>query len=426
VIPLSCRLALADLRHARISTMCQIVGFASLLVPLLILFGIKNGVIADRTEALLKNPEDLRITISGQALFSPEFVANLAANPDVRFAGPHPINLAVLAGMALPVNGGAFVDRVTLLATGAGDPYLPNTIPPPAPGEVILSASLAGALGQASSAVLSDGSGENENSGKNLDHGLRLGDPVELLLPPRKGHDDGGFLTLTVIGTLPAGTWGRNGALMHKDDLFLVQDWGNGALTDPNLDKQRGKRATPDQYPLLRLYARDVDSAFRLVETLATQGFSTGASLGKAQTLLSLRTALETGFLTVAIVGFFGVTVTFSASLWSAINRNRRAISLLRLGGLGRGAAILLPVTQALVIGISGWLVSLGLYVSLSGALDFALGDIFGVSGSLAQITLTEVLASGVATFVVSALAAATAAIAVTRITPEEGFLDAA
>ena len=69
-VPLICRLAFADLRHARVATLCQIIGLAALLVPLLIILGIKNGYIADRTKALLENPEDLRIQFIGQDSFS--------------------------------------------------------------------------------------------------------------------------------------------------------------------------------------------------------------------------------------------------------------------------------------------------------------------------------------------------------------------
>ena len=129
-------------------------------------------------------------------------------HPDVRYIGAHPIQLAVLADFAVPVNGGALVRKVTLLATGAGDPYLGSEIDPPSRGEVVLSAALAGKLG-----------------------GLSVGDPVEALMKPNNDEPDGTYLTLTISGILPAGVWGRTGALMETGDLFLLQDWTHGDVS---------------------------------------------------------------------------------------------------------------------------------------------------------------------------------------------------
>ncbi|WP_306114438.1 ABC transporter permease [Roseovarius sp. MMSF_3305] len=399
--PLICRLAYADLRHARVATWCQIIGLAALLVPLLIILGIKNGYIADRTQALLENPEDLRIQFIGQDSFSAAFVEELRQHPDVRYIGAHPIQLAVLSDFAVPVDGGDLVRNVTLLAAGAGDPYLGGGLAPPGPGEVVLSAALAGQLG-----------------------GLAPGDPVEALMRPNDDAPDGAFLTLTVSGVLPAGVWGRTGALMETGDLFLLQDWTHGDVTGFDLNPLRADYPAPDTFPLVRLYARDVDGAFRLVEDLAAKGYASGASLDKAADLVSLRSALDSGFNTVAGVGLLGVTATFAASLWAAISRNRRPISLLRAGGLSRKRAFLLPITQAAVIGVAGWLLSIVFYALLTGLLDLALASTFRVEESLARLSPVEIFASAGATLVVATLASLGAAFAITSITPEEGFLD--
>lgn len=400
-VPLICRLAYADLRHARVATLCQVIGLAALLVPLLIILGIKNGYIADRTQALLENPEDLRIQFIGQESFSAAFVEELRQHPDVRYVGAHPIQLAVLSDFAVPVNGGDLVRNVTLLATGAGDPYLGDGIAPPGRGEVVLSAALAGKLG-----------------------GLSVGDPVEALMRPNNKAPDGAYLTLTVSGVLPAGTWGRTGALMETGDLFLLQDWTHGDVTGFDLNPLRDSYPAPDRFPLVRLYARDVDGAFRLVEDLAEQGYASGASLDKAADLVSLRNALNSGFKTVAAVGLLGVTATFAASLWAAISRNRRPISLLRAGGLSRARAFLLPITQAALIGVAGWLLSIALYALLTRLLNLALADTFRVEESLARLSMTEFVTSAGATLLVAVLASLWAAFAITSITPEEGFLD--
>jgi putative ABC transport system permease protein len=307
----------------------------------------------------------------------------------------------VLADMALPVDGSPVVPRVTLLATGAGDPYLPEG-PPPEPGEIVLSAPLAGALGV---------------------EGARA--RVEALLDAPPGEAEGAAMSFAVTGRTEAGVWGRMGALLHPDDLFAIQDWTHGGIASGDLDAVRGTRAEREAYPSLRIYAADADGAFRVMDRLAARGVPTGGTPGTAAELVSLRDALDTGFVTVAAVALAGVAATLSATLWMAVIRNRRPLSLLRLGGLPRRGAMLIPVTQALAIGAMGWAISILAYAAMTGLLDRLLADTLGVEGRLARLRWPELAASGGATLAVCALAAVWAATAVTAITPEEGFGDA-
>ncbi|AYF02852.1 hypothetical protein PY32053_03278 [Paracoccus yeei] len=397
------RLALAELRHARIWTLCQVIGLAALLLPLLILFGIKNGVIADRTAALLQDPEALRITIARTGSYPAALITELSADPDVRFVAPHPIRLAVMADFAAAADASRIAIGVTLLASGADDPYLPAGLAPPRPGEAVISAPLAGQLG------------------------LTVGDRVDALLRPGKDAPDGAVLGFTISGVTEAGTWARVGALLHRDDLFLIQDWTHGAvaLAGTDLGTARGTPRDRDDYPSLRLYAANADAAAALMQRLAARGIATGGTPQQAGALIFLRNALDAGFATVAVVGLVGVTASFAANLWTAVIRNRRAISLLRLAGLGQGGAVLFPLAQALAIGLVGWVLAIGFYAALTGVLDRLLGETFGVGQQVARLTWVEYTASAVATLTVSGLAAIWAAFAITRISPEEGFNDA-
>jgi putative ABC transport system permease protein len=397
---LSARLALADLRFERIAALCQIVGLAALLVPLLILLGVKNGVLAERTAALLDNPESLRLTIARTAAYPRSLVERLAQDPDVRFVAPHPVQLAVIADFAGAAEGSAVVSRVALLATGAGDPYLPPGATPPAPGQAWLSASLAGGLK------------------------ATAGDRVTALLPPKPGEPDGAALDFEVAGIVPAGTWGRAGALLNEADLFLIHDWTDGRVSGPDLDPLRGTGDPRDSYPSIRLYAASVGGAFRLVDRLAAEGVPVGASLDQARALARLDQALTLGFRVVAGVGLAGYAAAFAASLWTSVDRKRRTISLLRLGGLGRGPAAALPVIQAVVIALLGWGAALLAYGAGAWLLDATLGGALGLDQPIARLGLRDVAASGAAALVVALAASAWAALAVTRITPQEGIDD--
>lgn len=394
------RLAMSDLRFERIASLCQVVGLAALLVPLLILLGIKNGILAERTAALLSNPESLRLTIARSGDYPRSLVERLAKDSDVRFVAPHPVQLAVIADFSGTAPAAPVVPRVTLLATGAGDPYLPPGAVPPAPGEVYLSAALAGALG------------------------LAAGDRVLALLPPRPDEPEGASLSFTVAGIVPAGTWGRSGALLEQSDLFLIHDWTEHLVTGADLDALRGSVNPRASYPSIRLYAASVPAAFRLVDRLAAEGVPVGASLDAARELARLDEALNVGFRVIALVGLSGYAAAFASSLWTSIDRKRRSISLLRLGGLGRGEAAMLPVFQAAAIALTGWAVSLVICLALARLLDAALGVAIGFGGPIARIGWRDAGLSGVASLAVALLASGWAAAAVTRITPEEGTIN--
>lgn len=399
-LALAARLAIADLRFERIAALCQVLGLAALLVPLLILLGIKNGVLAERTAALLANPESLRLSIARTADYPRALVDRLRADPDVRFVGPHPAQLAVIADFTGLANGASVAQRVALLATGTNDPYLPPGAPPPAPGQVYLSAALAGAIG------------------------LGAGDQAVALLPPRPGAPDGATMGFEVAGVLPAGIWGRSGALLDETDLFLIHDWTEGKLSGDDLDPLRGEVPPRDSYPSIRLYARDVQAAFRLADRLADEGVPIGASLDQARDLARLEQALGAGFRVVAGVGLVGYAAAFAATLWNSVDRKRRAISLLRLGGLGRAPAAVLPVVQALVIALLGWGGALAVFAAGARLLDATLGPALGFEGPIARLGWGDVAASGAAAFAVALTASAWAAAAITRITPQEGIDD--
>lgn len=398
---LALRLALADLRHERVATLCQIISLAALLVPLLILLGIKNGVLAERTQALLQNPESLRLSIASTGAYPRSLLERLARDPDVRFVAPHPAQLAVLADFTGAEEAAPVVSRVALLATGTGDPYLPEGAAPPAPGQVHLSAALAGGIGAAA------------------------GDRVTALLPPNPEQPDGGFLEFTVAGIVPAGTWGRSGALLNEADLFLIHDWTEGKLRATDLNPLRGQVAPRETFPSIRLYAADVPAAFRLVDRLAAEGIPVGSSLDQARELAQLDQALTLGFRVVAGVGLAGYSAAFAASLWNGVIRKRRAISLLRLGGLGRGAAALLPVVQAVAIVLIGWALSLAVCGAGIRLMDMSFAGTLGVGQPIARLGWGDLAASGAAALAVGLAASAWAAVAVTGISPQEGIDDA-
>ena len=63
------KLALKDLTFQKVHLICNVAVLAGVLVPLLVLFGVKNGVYDALIGQLLSNPRSLQIDTSGNTEF---------------------------------------------------------------------------------------------------------------------------------------------------------------------------------------------------------------------------------------------------------------------------------------------------------------------------------------------------------------------
>jgi putative ABC transport system permease protein len=81
-------LALRDLRHERRLAACSIIGFATVLAPLIVLFGLKHGVIEGLRAELIQNPRTREVVNTAYRGFDAAFFARLAARPEVASSCP--------------------------------------------------------------------------------------------------------------------------------------------------------------------------------------------------------------------------------------------------------------------------------------------------------------------------------------------------
>ena len=67
-----CGMALRDYWHERALSLCAVLALATVLAPLLILFGVRNGVISNLQERLLQDPRNLEIVPVGSGKYGKE------------------------------------------------------------------------------------------------------------------------------------------------------------------------------------------------------------------------------------------------------------------------------------------------------------------------------------------------------------------
>ena len=100
-LALMSQLAWHDYRaDARLSA-CAVLALVAVLAPLLVLFGLKFGLISSLTERLERDPAVREIVPLGGARFSAEVIAELAARADVAFAVPRTRQIAATAELSI-------------------------------------------------------------------------------------------------------------------------------------------------------------------------------------------------------------------------------------------------------------------------------------------------------------------------------------
>ncbi len=139
-------LALLDLRHEWILTLCMVLAIAAVLAPLLILLGLKYGTVETMRERLVEDPVNQEIKPSRTLQLAPEWFETIAARDDVAFITPTILRgSSIVRIMKSATTRGQALD---LIPTGEGDPLiLKNGGIIPQAGECVLSYPAAEELG---------------------------------------------------------------------------------------------------------------------------------------------------------------------------------------------------------------------------------------------------------------------------------------
>jgi len=138
------RLAFKDVAHEGILSLCLVVSLAGLIAPLLVLFGLKYGVINKLQSELIEDPVNRELKPAETQLYSNDFFSQLRAMPEVEFV----VQSVTQGASVIRVNNGtADTQLADMLPTADGDPLLlENATSIPNAQQVVLSSRLADTL----------------------------------------------------------------------------------------------------------------------------------------------------------------------------------------------------------------------------------------------------------------------------------------
>ncbi|TSD80004.1 ABC transporter permease [Pseudomonas sp. KBS0710] len=391
-IGLVASLAWQDYRNDAWLSACSVLALVAVIAPLLVLFGLKFGLVGSLTERLETDPATREIIPLGGGRFSREFIQQLGQRSDVAFAVPRTRQIAATAQVGTLT--------LEMLPTAAGDPLLSGWPMPKGLDQIVLSHTAAEKLA------------------------ARPGDWLETSFARQvAGRVEAQRTRLQVLAVLPLAAFARDGLFADLGLLEAAEDYRDGRAV-PALAWDGDAMGVSEQrvYPAFRLYARNLTDVEPLRVYFAGQNLLVSTQAQTIAQVQSLSRNLSLVFWIIAGLALAGAFAAIFAGALAAVARKRRELSVLRLLGFSTGALLLFVVVQALYSAGFAALLSAGLY----GLAEAGLNQMFmQVPGEYASHLLARHYGLAlVAILGVSAVAAVCGGWRVARVQASEGIRD--
>ena len=337
-VALVASLAWQDYRaDARLSA-CAVLALVAVIAPLLVLFGLKFGLVGSLTQRLERDPTVREVIPMGGGRFSASFIDALALRPDVAFALPRTRQIAATADLSMP--GREPSVNVEMIPTAEGDPLLGDLPPPNEIDKVLLTQTAAEKLGA--------------NAGDWLD---------ATFTRQVSGQPQAQRTRVQVSAVLPLEAFARDAIFASMPLLEAAEDYRDGRAVEAlGWAGDASSVRQPRVFPAFRLYARSLDDVESLRVFFAGQDLLVSTQAQTIAQVQSLSRNLSLVFWVIAALAVVGAVAATVAGALAAVERKRRELSVLRLLGFSTGALLLVVVLQALYSGLFAVALSFALY----------------------------------------------------------------
>jgi putative ABC transport system permease protein len=398
------RLALADFAFEWRLSSCLVLALAAVLAPLLVLFGLKYGIVEAIRGPMLENPLYRQVSPVGSGHFSTQWFQQMQAHPAVGFVVPRTRSISATVDLRNR-NGPRTVVTAELIPTAAGDPVLTADL-------------LARIQGRATNIVLSSEAAQKL--------GVEAGGSIEAFVTrSRDGRQERARLSLTVLGVASDSAFGRAGLFAPLALLEAVEDYRDGRAVPAFKWRGSAQREEANRdYASYRLYAKSLQDVAPLREGLQAAGLSVRTRAADIEVLQSLDRNLTLIFWIIAGIGAFGYLLSFGASLWSLVERKRKELSVLRLLGVRPAALVCFPITHAVALAVVGSAVAIGAALGISVLLNSLFAESTSTGQFVCRLQVVHLAGAATTTLVGAVFASALAAYRSTLIDPAEGLRD--
>jgi len=379
--------------------MILVLTVAAILAPLLLLLGLKTGVIWTLRASLLQDPRTLEVIVYGNTRLDRSWLEGFARRPDVAFLIPKTRTINATLDLIGPDR--RIAQAVEVIPTAKGDPLIPPDCPVPVrPDQVLVTATLAERLGL--------------SSGRQL---------TAIVKRDTDGRPERATLELEVVGIVPESRVARDTVFTNLDLLVVAEDYRDGLrpeLTDADL--KPGIAAQREVFANARIYAAGLDAVAPVADALRAHGVEVRTQAEQIRTVRAFDETLSFVFRVIALIGSLGCALALGGAIRGNVERKRRDIALLRLLGFENASVVLIPLTQSVAIAALGFTLAYLAYLAGAAAFNHALGTHLAGRGYVCRLEAAAGLTAWAATLGTALLAASAGGYRASRIDPAEAL----
>lgn len=395
------QLALQDLWHDRYVSLCIAAALVAVIAPLLLLFGLKHGVVSQLQRELLDDPRNLEVRMLNSGSYDEAWLDEVRALPGVSFAIGQTRSLNTQADLLRDRRH--FLEGVELIPSATGDPLLANSEVIPHGSAIVLS----------------------EPAARRLE--VSAGETLTLAADRRlDGQAERGRMEVSVLAVLPAARFPRPAAFVDLDLLIELERFRDGHPS-PQLGIAHGteRGSYPTRFARARIFASDGDAVASVVEALEARRIDTASRLAEIESVRAINRVLGLIFGVIATTALIGCLASMAGAFMANIDRKRRDYAVLRLLGVHKPGVAAYVTAQVGLLSLAAFAAGLGLYILGAAVFNRALATSHLADGVVSQITPAHALAALGITLAVALLVAAIGVARAFRIQPAESLREA-
>lgn len=395
------RLARRDLLHGWQSTACLVVAVAVALIPLLLLYGLKFGVVTSLIDTLRSDPRILELKLVEDTELDQAWFDALQQDERVGFVLPRARYLATSVRLRGPESRSILEPR--MIPTAPGDPLLAGLQLPQSWFEAVITERV------------------------QIESGAGVGDEVELIIMRLVGDERQAVRHLvTVSDVLPRDLLQTNDIFVQRDLEAAVERYREGFSVDqlgwPAATEDRSTDAENRSFASFRLYARDIRDVPGLRDDLLAEGYDVETRAEEIETTLAIEQGLGWVFLVISSLSAAGFLLTLGLHLAATVVEKARELAILRLLGLSGLELALLPSLQGAMIGFGGAVTSCLLTGLAQPVVNNSLSGLAGLQGQVSQLTAGHFFVAILAATLAGAAAGSVAGHRSAKLEPTQGL----
>lgn len=384
-----------NFKYDGLLSFCSVLSFAAALTPILLLAGLRFGVVDTLTQRIMRNPDALAINPHGSGRLDRETISEFSSHPSVAFLVPSTRMLA--ASVVLTAKNGK---RITadLVPTAKGDPLLAHFSIPDVDKSVVITERLSRELdlpAERPELVMTI----TRMSGGKFEKELAIA-PVAGVIP------DAGDQQPHIYAPLPM----LEAVELYRDG-YPVRDFGGDANSD------FPARAS---YAGFRMYARSMEDVIILRDFLLSRGIGVVTQAAQIENLHALRKALMLVTLIVGGATCLGMALSLASSAVANVRAKENAIAQCLLIGFSNSLMPIFSLSQMFFRSIFATSFALLFYLAGASVFDWMWKSYMGQNETVCRITGEYVLILYGGAVLVSMICCVGAARSLLRIQPAE------